>query len=147
MIDEIKFEYLFENVKEDGRSIVKQIWTLDEIEKNEVTYDKSCLIARRQFTGLTDVNSVEIFDGDYMLDSHSGRYGEVKYLKGAFVVEFDNEIQDLYDWTCECVIGNKFLNRITRDMSFEERVNTYHKYLYTTSIANKYTPEYIMEYR
>ena len=147
MINEIKFEYLFESVKEDGRSIVKQIWTLDEIEKNEVTYDKSCLIARRQFTGCTDVNSVEIFDGDYMLDSHSGRYGEVKYLKGAFVVEFDNEIQDLYDWTYECVIGNKFLNRITRDMSFEERVNTYHKYLDTTHISNKYTLEYIMEYR
>ena len=110
MINEIKFEYLFESVKEDGRSIVKQIWTLDEIEKNEVTYDKSCLIARRQFTGCTDVNSVEIFDGDYMLDSHSGRYGEVKYLKGAFVVEFDGEYQDLYDWTCECVIGNIYEN-------------------------------------
>ena len=110
MSREIKFEYLFENIQEDGRSIVSQIWTLDEIEKNEVDYDKSCIIARRQFTGLTDINNVEIFDGDYMLDGHSGGYGEVKYLKGAFIVIFDNEIQDLYDWTCECVIGNIYEN-------------------------------------
>lgn len=110
MSNEIKFEYLFEDIQEDGRNIVKQIWTLDEIEQNEVTYDKSCLIARRQFTGLTDINNLDIKAGDYMLDSHSGCWGEVKFYKGAFVVEFDNEIQDLYDWTCECVIGNIYEN-------------------------------------
>ena len=45
-----------------------------------------------------------------MLDGHSGNWGEVKYIKGAFVVEFDGEYQDLYDWTCECVIGNIYQN-------------------------------------
>lgn len=110
MSRELKFEYLFENIQEDGRSIVSQIWTLDELEQNEVVYDKTCLIARRQFTGLTDINHVDIKDGDYMLDGHSGNLGEVKYIKGAFVVEFDGEIQDLYDWTCECIIGNIYEN-------------------------------------
>ncbi len=110
MNTEIKFEYFFEDIQEDGRNIVKQIWTLDEIEQNEVTYDKSCLITRRQFTGLTDINHIEIYEGDYMLDGHSGNWGEVKYIKGAFVVDFDGEYQDLYDWTCECVIGNIYEN-------------------------------------
>ena len=63
-----------------------------------------------QFTGLYDTNKIEIYEGDYMLDGHSGNCGEVKYIKGAFVVEFDGEYQDLYDWTCECVIGNIYEN-------------------------------------
>ena len=63
-----------------------------------------------QFTGSKDINNIEIYEGDYMLDSHSGCWGEVKFYKGAFIVEFDNEIQDLYDWTCECVIGNIYEN-------------------------------------
>ena len=63
-----------------------------------------------QFTGLYDTNKIEIYEGDYMLDGHSGRWGEVKYIKGAFVVDFDGEYQDLYDWTNECVIGNIYEN-------------------------------------
>ena len=63
-----------------------------------------------EYTGLEDINKIEIYEGDYMLDGHSGNLGEVKYIKGAFVVEFDGEYQDLYDWTCECVIGNIYEN-------------------------------------
>lgn len=63
-----------------------------------------------QFTGLYDINKIEIYEGDYMLDGHSGNWGEVKYIKGAFVVDFDGEYQDLYDWTSECVIGNIYEN-------------------------------------
>ncbi len=61
---------------------------------------------RGQYTEHTDINGVEIYEADYMIDGHSGECGEVKFYKGAFIVEFDNEIQDLHDWTAECVIGN-----------------------------------------
>ena len=47
-----------------------------------------------------------------MLDGHTGRYGEVKFIKGAFVVDFDNEFQDLDDWTHECIIGNIYKTKI-----------------------------------
>ena len=112
---EIKFKYGYS----DGIITFEKAFTLEEIEQGlqfEEISDSPLLknykiVYKRQHTGLKDKNHIEIYKGDYMLDSHSGSHAEVKFIKGAFVVEFDNEMQDLYDWTCECVIGNIYQNK------------------------------------
>lgn len=117
---EIKFKYYFTL---DDKVINTKTFIMDDIEDinfntilflnidiNKYNFEKMKLY-RSQFTGLKDINGVEIYEGDYMIDRHSGRWAEVKFINGSFIVEFDNEIQDLYDWTCECVIGNIYENK------------------------------------
>lgn len=117
---EIKFKYYFTL---DDKVINTKTFIMDDIEDinfntilflnidiNKYNFEKMKLY-RSQYTGLKDKNSVEIYEGDYMIDRHSGIWAEVKFINGSFIVEFDNEIQDLYDWTCECVIGNIYENK------------------------------------
>ena len=132
MSREIKFEYLFENIQEDGRSIVSQIWTLDEIEKNEVDYDKSCIIARRQFTGLTDINNVEIFEGDIVRLIDNDDYTDcyiVKYFgdKGYPAFDIDGWDNSECNGLSECtacfklqIIGNIHDNPELLEVSLHE---------------------------
>ena len=114
----IEHKYKYYAIGNLSKRVVSRIYTLDELESysKDKIWDFAESLAenittyRKRFTGRKDVNNIEIYEGDYMLDGHSGRWGEVKYIKGAFVVDFDGEYQDLYDWTCECVIGNIYEN-------------------------------------
>ena len=113
---EIKIKYGYS----DGTNTFEKAFTLGEIEQG-LQFDEISdspllknykIIYKRQYTGLEDINNQEIYNGDFMLDGHTGRYGEVKFIKGAFVVDFDNEFQDLDDWTHECIIGNIYKTKI-----------------------------------
>lgn len=114
----IEHKYKYYAIGNLSKRVVSKIYTLDELEsysKDKIWYFAESLAEnittyRKRFTGIQDVNNIEIYEGDYMLDGHSGNWGEVKYIKGAFVVDFDGEYQDLYDWTSECVIGNIYEN-------------------------------------
>src|SRR5699024_4534432 len=60
-----------------------------------------------QYTGLTDKNGTEIYEGDIGWDEHRECYGIVMFDEGKFVYVWENICEDLFETNIE-VIGNVY---------------------------------------
>ena len=105
MNKEIKFEYIIET----GKGIVKEVFTLEDLEEGKFSLINYSLprkvIAKRQYTGIKDKNSVDIYKGDVAevmfistsCNAKDRRFKKyVEFENGSFSLFFPNENH----WVC-----------------------------------------------
>lgn len=118
----IKFQFLFGSsinepyfVENGKQYLIKTTLTIEQLMDRE--YESSIphmchLVAKRQFSGLTDTNDIEIYEGDLLKDSQNDFIWEVAFDNGSFVARNPSEHLDfvsLDDYDFE-VIGNIYEN-------------------------------------
>lgn len=116
---ELKFSYIYQH-DDTGRMLIK-IFDIHEIElelMSECFIEGYTLIARRQHTGLSDKNGIEIYEGDLLKIELDWGYGlaeiiiEVYFKDGCFRAKALNSHEDtlLIELPYFEVIGNIYEN-------------------------------------
>ena len=110
----IKIQVLFVvNNRDFTKSIKEHYTTVDNLMRGDDPFDYINgpeIIAKRQFTGATDCDGVDIYEGDIVSETrllHNGKYTsfhEVKYKAPCFVVG-DLDLKK-YMGVCRKVVGN-----------------------------------------
>lgn len=116
---DIKFQILWTQHKADFTTRISEHYTtVNNLCSGDDTfpYFQAEVIAKRQFTGVEDINGVEIYKGDILSSSMvNPKIGVVAYHKCGFVIKGVKNYQCVYsDLSCSHmnlkVIGNKYQN-------------------------------------
>src|SRR5699024_5539496 len=91
--------------------MAEYIWIENEGEThnpdNPPVHSSDDMVKLMQYTGLTDKNGTEIYEGDIGWDEHRACYGIVMFDEGKFVYVWENICEDLFETNIE-VIGNVY---------------------------------------
>ena len=91
--------------------MAEYIWIENEGEThnpdNPPVHSSDDMVKLMQYTGLTDKNGTEIYEGDIGWDEHRECYGIVMFDEGKFVYVWENICEDLFETNIE-VIGNVY---------------------------------------
>ena len=110
----IKYKYVFKEIQYSGYCF--KIFTMEEIEDGSLddflNENFSLQVHDRlQWTGLTDMNGIEIYQNDILrVDDDEYIIGIVRFIDASFVVHYENIEEPLSNFTGSYVFGDEYNN-------------------------------------
>lgn len=98
-------------------TLVEKMFTMMEFAQTgmnlQTALEGTNIIKVMQYTGLKDNSGVEIYEDDIIWDAHAEIHGKVIFDEGAYQVEWDTHIEDLFEVVVDGyaeVVGNIYQN-------------------------------------